>query len=180
MNLWKTLSRDKVVDFGKWLTVENHTVELRDGRVIENWPWIITPDYVNVVAETVEGEFLCLRQFKYAVGEITLALVGGYIEQGEQPLACAQRELLEETGYQATEWVALGSFRVDGNRGAGIANLFLARGARRVSTPNPDDLEEQELLRLNRSELEKALMVGEFKVLAWAAAVALGLAHLKD
>ncbi len=179
MNSWKTLSRQTILNHSKYLIVENHAVELPSGRVIPDWPWIITPDYINVVAETAGGEFLCFRQFKYAVGETTLALVGGYIEPNEEPLACAQRELLEETGYQASEWISLGSYRVDGNRGAGIANLFLARGARRVSEPNVDDLEAQELLVLSRAELQAALAAGEFKVIAWAAAVALGLQYLK-
>ena len=179
MESWKTLTRSTVVEFGRWLTIEKHTVELPDGHVISNWPWIITPDYINIVAETTEGKFLCFRQFKYAVGDTTLALVGGYLEPGEAPLACAQRELLEETGFQAAEWIALGTYRVDGNRGAGIANLFLARGAHRVSGPNADDLEQQELFLLSRAEMEDALAAGEFKVLAWAAAVALGMQYLK-
>jgi ADP-ribose pyrophosphatase len=86
--------------------------------------------------------------------------------------------LLEETGYQASDWIDLGHFAVDGNRGAGTAHLFLARGARRVLEPNPDDLEELQLLRLNRSELEAALAAGEFKLISWAAVVMLALRYV--
>ncbi len=180
MTSWKTLSRQKVVDFGKWLTVENHTVELHDGRVIENWPWIITPDYINVLVETDEKKFLCFRQTKYAIDGTSLAPVGGYLEPGEAPLACAQRELLEETGYLAREWIPLGSYIVDANRGAATGHLFLARGAYYAQPRNADDLEEQVLLFLSRAELQAALAAGEFKVLAWATVVALGLMDLKD
>jgi hypothetical protein len=66
-------------------------------------------------------------------------------------------------------------YAVDANRGVGKAHLFLARGARRVAEPVGGDLEEQELLVLSREELERALAEGQFKVLAWAAVVALGL-----
>ncbi|HEX7593812.1 MAG TPA: NUDIX hydrolase, partial [Anaerolineae bacterium] len=90
------------------------------------------------------------------------------------------RELLEETGYAAPDWVGFGTYHVDSNRGAGSANLFLARGARRVQERQADDLEEQELLQLTRGEVEAALAAGEFKVLAWATVVALGLLHLQD
>jgi ADP-ribose pyrophosphatase len=69
---------------------------------------------------------------------------------------------------------------VDGNRGAGTAHLFLARGARRVSEPDADDLEEQELLCLSRSEIEAALAAGQFKSLPWATVVALALLHLSE
>ena len=60
MDSWKTLSRETVLDRGKFLRVEDHTVELPDGRVIEQWPWIITPDFINVVALTDDGELLLL------------------------------------------------------------------------------------------------------------------------
>ena len=180
MQPWKTLSRQTILNHSKYLTVENHVVELPDGRVIPDWPWIIAPDYVNVLAETGEGEFLFFRQTKYAVEGTALAAIGGYIEPGEEALAAAQRELLEETGYTAPDWVSLGTFWVDGNRGAGRANLFLARGARRVQDPHADDLEEQQLLRLSRAEVQLALAAGEFRVLAWAAIVALGLLQVQD
>jgi len=175
MQPWKTLARHTVLNYGKFLTVENHTVELPDGRVISDWPWVITPDYVNIMAVTEDGRFLCFRQTKYAVEGTTLAPVGGYLEPGEDPPAAARRELLEETGYEAAEWISLGHYRVDGNRGAGVAHLFLARGARRVADSRADDLEEQQLLHLSQPEVEAALAAGEFKVLAWTAVVALGL-----
>jgi len=178
MQPWKTQSRETILDCGKFLRVENHVVELPDGQVISNWPWVITPDYINVVAVTTAGEFVCFRQTKYAVEGPTLSLVGGYIEPGEDALPAAKRELLEETGYEAVEWIPLGHYPVDGNRGAGVANLFLALEAQKITAPDADDLEEQDLLLLSRSDIEAALAKGEFKLLPWAAAVGLALLHL--
>jgi ADP-ribose pyrophosphatase len=175
MKTWKTLSRTPILDTGKFLSVEYHTVELPDGRVITQWPWVITPDYVNVVAVTAGGRVLAFRQVKYGVEGTSLAPVGGYMEPGEDPLAAIRRELLEETGYTAPEWESLGAYRVDANRGSGMAHFFLARGAQRVAARDADDLEEQELLELTRAEVELALRQGEFKVLAWAAIMALAL-----
>jgi ADP-ribose pyrophosphatase len=178
MDSWKTLSRETVLDRGKFLRVEDHTVQLPDGRVIEQWPWVITPDFINVMAVTEAGEFLCFRQVKYAVEGEVLATVGGFLEPGEEPLAAARRELLEETGYEADEWIALGQYRVDANRGAGTAHFFLALRARRVADRDADDLEEQHLLHLTRAELEATLDAGQFKALPWAAAAALALRRL--
>ena len=177
MQNWRTQARQTVLQAGngRFLKVEYHTVELPDGQVIEEWPWLITPDFVNVVAETAAGEYICFRQTKYAVEGVSLAVTGGYLEPGEDPLTAAQRELLEETGYVAAEWIDLGKYAVDGNRGAGTAHLFLARGAEWRQPIYADDLEEQELLLLTRAEMRAALQRGEFKVLPWATAVALAL-----
>jgi ADP-ribose pyrophosphatase len=180
MREWKTLARQLVWDQSDFLTLEIHTVELPDGRVISDWPWVIAPDYVNVVAITEEGQFLCFRQTKYGVEGESLAPVGGYLEPGEQPLSGARRELLEETGYEASHWAGLGHYRVDGNRGVGMAYFFLAQGALRVAMPEADDLEEQELLLLTRPEIDAALEAGRFKLLPWAAIMALALLHLDD
>ena len=178
MKPWKTKDRKLVLDNAPWLTVEQHTVELPNGELIHNWPWVKTPDYVNVVAMTEDDQFLCFRQVKYGIEGVTLAVVGGYVKEGEAPLAAAKRELMEETGYEAPNWRSLGSYLVDPNRGIATGHLFLARGARYVTPRDADDLEEQELLLLTREEIESALEAGEIKVLAWAAAVAFALRHL--
>ena len=178
MQAWKTLDKKTVLENGKWVTVEYRTLELPNGKIVDDWTWIILPEYVNVVAVTELGRFLCFEQVKYAVEGVTLAPVGGYLEPGEVALEAAQRELLEETGYSAPEWIALGNYAVDGNRGAGVAHLFLAKGAVKTQEINADDLEEQELVLLDRPEVEAALKAGAFKVLAWSANVALALLHL--
>jgi ADP-ribose pyrophosphatase len=163
------------LDHSKYLVVERHTVQLPDGQVIEDWPWVITPDYACVVAVTPENRYVCFRQVKYAVEGTTLAPAGGYLEPGEEPLSAAQRELLEETGYAASEWIDLGHYAVDANRGAGTAHLYLALNARRVAEPDADDLEDQELLLLSRAEIEAALDGGAFQAVGWTAGVALAL-----
>jgi len=178
MKPWTTLSRTTILNHSKWLSVEDHTIQLPNGTIIEHWPWIISPDYVNVIVQNVDGDFVCFRQTKYAAHGITLAPVGGYLDEGEEPLACAKRELREELGYEATEWIHLGSFPCDGNHGNGTANLFLARGAYKAGEIIADDLEEQEIVTLTRNELMQALLNGEFKVLSWSTAVALALFHV--
>lgn len=178
MKSWKTLSRETVLSYGKYLKIENHTIELPNGEIIQDWPLVITPDFINVLAQMEDGRFLIFRQTKYAVTGTSLAPVGGYIDAGEDPLTAAQRELREETGAAAAEWINLGAYRVGGNRGVCTGHFFLARGAHLVCERDADDLEEQEQLFLTRAELDAALEEGEFKVLSWAAVISLALLYL--
>jgi ADP-ribose pyrophosphatase len=175
LEAWHTRDRRQVLDLGKFLRVEVHTVELPDGRVIDDWPWVTTPDYINVIAVTDEGTYLFFRQTKYALEGTTLAPVGGFLEPGEEPLVAARRELREETGYEADSWQPLGSYWVDPNRGIATGSFYLARGARQVAVPCSDDLEDQVLVHLTRSEVIAALAAGEIEALSWATNVALAL-----
>jgi 8-oxo-dGTP pyrophosphatase MutT (NUDIX family) len=180
MKPWRTVARKTVLAHSKWLTVEDHAIELPDGKIIRDWPWIISPDYVNVAVMTRAGEFLCFRQTKYAVEGVSLAPIGGYLDAGEDPLSCAKRELAEETGYEATQWHALGMFPADGNHGAGNAHLFLAEGAWKVRETISDDLEEQEMVLLSRAQVVEALLRGEFKVLSWTTVMAMACVLLES
>ena len=175
MKSWQTLSRELILNLPPFLKVEAHTIKLPDGEIIREWPFLISPDFVNIVVITEKDEYLCFRQTKYSVNGTTLAPVGGYLEPDEEPLAAAKRELLEETGYQAKHWENLGKFAVDGNRGNGNAHFFLARGAFPVAEPDADDLEVQQLLLLSRAEVEAAVLRGAFKVLPWQAIMAIAL-----
>jgi ADP-ribose pyrophosphatase len=180
MKQWKTLSRKTVLPWNEFLTVESHDIQLPDGSVIERWPWVVTPDFVNVMAITSEQHFVMFEQVKYGFSGISLAPVGGYIEAGEAPLSAAKRELLEETGFQADRWTPLGTFRVDPCRGAGMGHFFLAENACQVAAPDADDLEEQRLVYLDLHELDNALDTQRIKALAWSTIVLLALRELQQ
>ena len=178
LRVWKTVSRNTILEHGKFLTVENHIVKLPDGKVIPDWAWLIIPSAAIVLAVTEDNKFLCFRQTKYAVEGTSLAPVGGMLEPNEKPIDTAKRELLEEMGYESSDWVSLGSHILDPNRGIATMHLFLALNAKQVAEPNSDDLEDQELLLLSRDEIETALNAGEFKILAWSAVVAMSLNYM--
>jgi ADP-ribose pyrophosphatase len=175
---WETVSRKIILKHNKFLTVENHIIKLPNGQIIPDWPWLVIPSAAIVLPRADDCRFLCFRQTKYAIQGTSLAPVGGMIEHNETPIDAAKRELLEEMGYQASEWVNLGSYILDPNRGIATMHLFLALGAKKIAEPNSDDLEDQELLFISRNDLEDALKKGEFKILAWSAVVAMSLNYL--
>jgi ADP-ribose pyrophosphatase len=178
MQTWKTLSKKLIYKQSPWLSLEAHEIELPDGMKINDWLWINTPDFVIVSAVDQQGRFLVFRQTKYAAEGTSLAPVGGYLMENEDPLEAAKRELLEETGYEADEWTALGSFMTDANRGNGRGHYFFARNAHPSREfRQSDDLEEQELHFFTAEELSEALTTNQVQIITWQAGLAMALMH---
>ncbi len=96
--LEKTLS-SKEKYRGGIIGVKVDEVELSNGKTSKR-EVVEHPGAVAVVAEK-EGKLLLLRQFRYPTGEVLLEIPAGKLEKGEEPAACAHRELLEETGFEA-------------------------------------------------------------------------------
>lgn len=181
MKLWKTVSKQVVFERSPWICLEEHQIELPDGGMLENWIWVDTPDFVIVVAVDEQQRFLVFEQTKYASPGVTLAPVGGYINKSEEPLAAAKRELLEETGFSSDEWLNLGTFMTDANRGNGKGHYFLARNARKSNqTALSDDLEEQQLHFFTAAQLRQALGANRVKIITWQAAFCMALLRLQQ
>jgi ADP-ribose pyrophosphatase len=177
MQPWKTIEKRKLMDGHPWLQVWAEDVRLPSGEVVEGFYTLDMPDYVVVVAQAPDGRILTERSYKHGPRRVCLNVPGGYIHNSEHPLATAQRELLEETGYSAQNWVELGSFTNDANRGSGVGHLFLARELLREGEPDSGDLEEMQIDLMSPDELMGALRGGEVQVLSNAAAIALALLH---
>ncbi len=61
-----------------------------------------------IVAQLADGRLVMERQYRYPVQDVMVEFPAGKLDAGESPLACAQRELLEETGYSARQWARAG------------------------------------------------------------------------
>jgi ADP-ribose pyrophosphatase len=125
-----------------------------------------------------DGLIMILEGYKHGIGRSSWQVVGGYLEPGEEPLAAAQRELLEETGYQSDDWTFLGSYIVDANRRAGQATFFLAQNACQIAPPDHDDLETFTVRWESVEEVKAALGDGRIQGISYATALALGLHQL--
>lgn len=176
---WRVLERRVLVDRLPWYRIEEQRIELPDGRVVEAFPRMDLRDYAIVVALTPADEVLVQRLYKHGLGRVAFDLVAGLVEDSEEPLAAAQRELREETGYESGDWSALGSYVVNSNYGCGRMHAFVARHARPVTQPNSGDLEEMELVLRPFTVAVEDLRAGRFELLSAASALALAFVHLK-
>jgi ADP-ribose pyrophosphatase len=172
---WKLVDRHLLLSAAPWLSVYRERVELPGGRVIDDFYRVVLPDFTEVVPVTPTGEVVMVRGYKHGLGRVTLSPPAGLLHPGEPPLQGARRELLEETGYEATDWQPLGSYVVDGNRQCGTVHVFLARGARPTQPPEDDETEVLNVELLPRQRLVASLRAGEIGNLAGASAVALAL-----
>ena len=92
---------------GHFLHAMRDTVRLPDGKEAFR-EYVIHPGAVMVVAELPDGRLVLERQFRYPVQAVMVEFPAGKLDPGEDSLACAQRELLEETGYTARQWARAG------------------------------------------------------------------------
>lgn len=118
-------------------------------------------DWVNVAATTSEGKIVIVRQFRFGVGKTTTEIPAGLVEPGEAPLAAAQRELREETGYTSDEWISLGS--VDANSAFlnNQCHLWLARNVVKTDSIDLDASEDIQVDLLSLDELKAELHAGQ-------------------
>ena len=172
---WRTLDRREVLSVPGRLSVSVERVELPDGRIIDDYWQVTARSYVVVFAETADRRIICLRQYRHGPRRINLELIAGQIEDGEEPLKAAQRELLEEAGYTSPQWDSLGSYVASASQGSGTAHYFRAQSAIKTSEPASGDLEEAELVLLTRNQLVAELRQGAFATADNVTGVALGL-----
>ena len=173
---WKTIKSRNVIEDLPWLKISAEHILLPNGQRIDKFYQIYLPEYAVIVAQTQEGLIIMEHQYKHAVGKIILNLPAGYLNSNEPPLVCAQRELLEETGFKAESWCHLGSFWVDGNRGCGKMHAFVASSACRIEKPENQDTEELEVILKKPEDALRSLLDGEIVILG--SAFALSLAFL--
>lgn len=115
---------------GRFLRVFEDTVRAPDGHLAPR-EYLRHPGAVMIVPVLDSGEVVLERQYRHPLRRSFVEFPAGKIDPGEDILACAQRELREETGYTAAEWVHLGGFHNAIGYCDEKIEVFLARGLRR-------------------------------------------------
>jgi 8-oxo-dGTP pyrophosphatase MutT (NUDIX family) len=101
-------------------------------------------DWVIVVARTVAGEFVLVRQFRWGANELSWEFPGGIIDEGEDPVTAGLRELQEETGYVAKSGRLLGRVRPNPAISNNFCHIVLAEDAQ-LSAGGTDWDEHEEI-----------------------------------
>lgn len=177
---WRVLRTRAIFADPPHIALNADDVALPDGRVVEGYYQIASRASCAVVARTEGGDLVMLRQYKHGARKVCLTFPGGRMESGETLLQTAQRELLEETGYEARQWLSLGRFPIHANQRVGEVELFRADFARHIAAAKSDDLEEMETILISSAESRAALARGDIALLGDAAALSLALLSWAD
>lgn len=136
---------------GSFLHVVRDTVRLPDGGSATR-EYIRHPGAVMVVPLLDDGRVVLERQWRHPVGQVMTEFPAGKLSPGEDPLACARRELLEETGYSAREWARAGGLHPCIGYADEFIEVWFARGLT-LGRPQLDDEEFVEVISATPDEL---------------------------
>jgi len=118
-------------------------------------------DWINIIPLTIDRQVVMVRQYRHGSKEVTLEIPGGLVDSGDSPEKAAARELLEETGYEAEEYVRIGAVSPNPAIFDNRCYTFIARNVRRVHNPVPDQTEDIEVLLISISEVPELIRKGE-------------------
>lgn len=157
---WKTLEQKILLDRW-WMTLREDRVELPDGDILPEFHVVEYPDWALAIPVTPAGEVVMVEQYRYGVDAVGLEFPAGALSDDEDPEMGARRELLEETGFKADEWISVGSCAPEPSKHTNLAFLFLARGSQKVAEPELERTEDITVRQLHVDELLSTVQTGE-------------------
>lgn len=178
---WKEIRTEHIVR-DEWIDFRKSAYRYPDGRVFEPFYSYSRRDYTVIVASDEDGRYLCVRQFRQGIKQVTVEFPAGGIERSdgkeyggddfaESALECARRELMEETGYISEEWTHLITIPSNATIADNYAYVYMAKNCRKVGEQHLDETECLHVEKHSAEEIEKLIHHGKFQqsvhVMAW-------------
>lgn len=165
---WKILDSKYIIK-RPWLTARVDKVELPNGTIHPEYYVLEYPSWINVIAITTEGKFVMVEQYRHGLGDVFTEICAGVVENGEEPLHAAQRELMEETGYGKGNWQLFTVLSANPGTTTNLTYTYLATDVEPVSTQHLDETEDIAVKLLSPEEVRGMLLKDELKQALMAA-----------
>jgi ADP-ribose pyrophosphatase len=161
---WKIISSTTAFDH-PWFGVRQDTVELPNGKVLNDWMLWISPEVSLIVPMTPDGDLVLVRQYKHGVEKIIWEFPAGFVDKGEDSQSAAVRELLEETNLVASKIEPLGVFMNHPTKETGNLHIFFASNVVPSNAkPFVDDLVQIEVAQFKPKQVLNMIMTGDIFV----------------
>lgn len=174
-NPWRILD-SRTLHEDHWLRLRVDRCETSWGAAVPAYHVIELPCWANICALTEAHELILIREYRHGVGQVLLGLPGGRVEAGESPLAGAQRELAEETGYGGGQWFATQRMFSSPAMQTNHGDCFLAIGAQPGADRNLDPAERIEIVPTPFAEVVEQIARREIQMAAYDVASILAAA----
>jgi ADP-ribose pyrophosphatase len=177
--LWLTEKKSECLLSDRRLTLSRLFFEAPDHRELGPYYNLKLGSYAVIVAMDEEGDYLCVRQFRPGIHQITTEFPAGciHVDPSEESISIqtalrsAKRELLEETGYSSGHWTYLFDVAANSSLSDNRAFLFLATDCRKTARQDLDHTEYLEVRHCSPNELQTLIREGGFQhaihILAW-------------
>ena len=177
---WEEVSCEHVIQ-NEWMDLRKLTYRFPNGQEFEPYYSYSRRNYAVIVASDTEGRFICVRQFRQGVKEVTTEFPAGGLEKmggkedgavgDEDALKAARRELLEETGYESDEWEHLLTVPSNATIADNYAYIYRAKNCRKVAELHLDETEFIRVELHDAKEIEDMIYSGRFQqcvhILGW-------------
>jgi ADP-ribose pyrophosphatase len=158
---WKTIKSDYLFK-DLWFTVRTDTCERPDGQLVSPYYVYEFPTWVTALALTEDGKVIMERQYRHGIGEVNYEIPGGCVDDTDASLQDAiARELLEETGYEFSNYEYLGKTCANPSTNNNWMHMYLATGGKLVKHQELDDNEDIEIHLFTMDELKALLNEGQ-------------------
>lgn len=159
---WDCIENEVVGEYDAF-SVRRHVMRSPRTGDLHAFHVVEVPTCVQVIPFTPDGRVVLVEQFRQGVQRVSLEFPAGVVEDGEDPVATALRELEEETGYRAEAAHKLGDFDPDPAIQSNAIQIIVARGCRPDGSRDQDDGEDVEVRIVGADEVGPLIDAGRIR-----------------
>jgi ADP-ribose pyrophosphatase len=177
---WKVLESEYLFRHAPWLTLRKEKCELPNGKIMQAYYTLEYPTWVSAFALTRENKVVMVRQYRHGLGVMSTELPGGVVDDGEQPEAAIQRELLEETGYRFTHYEYIGKLCANPATTNNYMHIFIASGGEQMGEQMLDETEDLQVVLYDVAEVKQLVRENKIVQALHTAAIFMALEKLGE